>query len=96
MRILRIIITYLYNRLGCKYDHFPVKVPDEPIIECMISTPQFKGGADHYVMFRQSGIFYRETMKFIPYLTLIEKLRGCHEVHFQSFEDFCKSVVKVY
>lgn len=96
MSILRKIITYLYNRLGCKYDHFPVSVPDEHVIECMISTPQFKGDADHYVMFRQSGTFYRETLKFCPDHNLIGMLRGCHEVHFQSFEDFCKSVVKVY
>lgn len=90
MNLLKKLIIYLYKKLGCEYCDTPVSIPDVPVVECVISTPQFKSYGGHY-MFEQSGSFHKDTLKFFPF----KSKNGRHEVQFHTYADFCKSVVKV-
>lgn len=89
MKLLKKLVIYLYKRLDCESFDAPIEIPETLNIDCTISTPQFKNQKVHK-MCVQDGTFYRDTLIFHPYNCI-----SGHDVHFQSFEDFHDSVIKI-
>lgn len=69
---------------------------EEGKMKCTISTPQFCG-KEISRMFKQSGIFYKESLLFTPnsiFNGLFGYGGGKHKVQFNSIEDFEKARIK--
>lgn len=89
MSIIRRIVITLYKKLGCEFMNQPIAIPESSVVECIISTPEFKHGKVHK-MCKQSGKFYKDTNIFFPY----NNFRG-YKIVFGSYENFKRYVVKV-
>lgn len=67
-----------------------VDISGQNVIECEIETPQFRGSQNKYKMYKQTGTFYTNDMKFIS----SNSLNG-HDVQFRSISDFKEALRKL-
>ena len=64
-------------------------IPNVDVINCVIETPQFLGSQKKFKMYKQSGVFYKNSLKFIS-----TNLFG-HNIQFHTLDSFQKSIVKI-